>query len=210
MQAPPNRLAIRYDGAPPETAADPALAADRPPAPTPEGPVVDIHKPEPVHSLREFFSEIGVIVCGALIALALEQAVGAFHSAEKVQKAKASIHQELVVATIFTEERIAREQRADAYVGDLASNVVASGPHWVPKLNSLCGHPSAEVYYGICRSWPTEASRSIETEGVASHFVGDYGRSAAFTFGFIKHIGEVTTEESEQAAPLDALNGFVA
>ncbi|HWE46209.1 MAG TPA: hypothetical protein VG407_09275 [Caulobacteraceae bacterium] len=36
---------------------------------------MDIHKPKPVHGWREFLSEIGVIVLGVLIALALEQAV---------------------------------------------------------------------------------------------------------------------------------------
>jgi hypothetical protein len=38
---------------------------------------MDIHKPKPIHNFREFLSEIGVIVCGVLIALILEQAVEA-------------------------------------------------------------------------------------------------------------------------------------
>jgi hypothetical protein len=189
---------------------DPASAADSSPMPTPEEHAVDIHKPKPVHSLREFFSEIVVIVCGVLIALALEQGVEAFHWAGKVQEAKTAIHHELMVTTIFAEERIAREQCADIYLADLASAVVASGAQWTPRANSLCGYPSNEVYYGIYRPWPTEHWRSIETEGVVSHFAREYGGRAAFTFDFIKHIGELTNEETQQAGPLDALNYPIA
>ena len=36
---------------------------------------MEIHKPEPAHNLREFFSEVAVVVVGIFIALAAEQAV---------------------------------------------------------------------------------------------------------------------------------------
>jgi len=36
---------------------------------------MDIHKPKPVHSWREFLSEILVVVTGIAIALAGEQAI---------------------------------------------------------------------------------------------------------------------------------------
>ena len=40
---------------------------------------MDIHKPKAAHSWREFLIEIGTIICGILIALALEQAVESVH-----------------------------------------------------------------------------------------------------------------------------------
>jgi hypothetical protein len=40
---------------------------------------MDIHKPKPVHSWREFFSEISVVVVGIAIALAAEQAIEGLH-----------------------------------------------------------------------------------------------------------------------------------
>jgi hypothetical protein len=49
-----------------------------PPAPE-EVESVDIHKPKAVHTWRAFFTEIGTIVIGILIALGLEQAVEAVH-----------------------------------------------------------------------------------------------------------------------------------
>ncbi len=38
-----------------------------------------IHKPKALHGWREFLGEIGVIVCGVLIAIALDQTVEALH-----------------------------------------------------------------------------------------------------------------------------------
>lgn len=57
----------------PEITSDPAANDD--PSSTPEEHAVDIHKPKPVHSIREFLSEIGVIVVGIAIALTGEQLV---------------------------------------------------------------------------------------------------------------------------------------
>jgi hypothetical protein len=46
---------------------------------------MDIHKPKPVHSIREFLSEIAVVVCGILIAIALEQGVEALHAGHETE-----------------------------------------------------------------------------------------------------------------------------
>lgn len=58
---------------------------DATPTPTPEEPPLDIHKPKPVHSWREFLPEIGVI--GVLMALTGEQLVEAAQTARRVIKA---------------------------------------------------------------------------------------------------------------------------
>lgn len=52
---------------------------------------MDIHKPKPVHNLREFASEIVVIVIGVLIALGLEQAVEAWHWAHEVEQERVAL-----------------------------------------------------------------------------------------------------------------------
>lgn len=70
---------------------------------------MDIHKPKPVHNWREFPSEIGVIVCGVLIALGLEQAVEALHWARRVHEAKVSIHKQMLLASVFAEEQRGRK-----------------------------------------------------------------------------------------------------
>ena len=63
-------------------------------SPLPEEPAMDIHKPKPVHNLREFLSEIFVIVIGVLIALGLEQAVEAWHWHDEVEAERAALNAE--------------------------------------------------------------------------------------------------------------------
>lgn len=67
---------------------------------------MDIHKPKPVHNLREFLSEIGVVVCGIAIALAGEQTIEAFHWSAKVSEARASLRQELAETGRFFAFRV--------------------------------------------------------------------------------------------------------
>ncbi len=56
---------------------------------------MDIHKPKPVHSWREFLSEICVIVTGIAIALGGEQVIEAIHWHHKVEATETSIKAEL-------------------------------------------------------------------------------------------------------------------
>jgi hypothetical protein len=57
---------------------------------------MEIHKPKPVHSVREFLTEIGTIVCGILIALGLEQAVEALHARHLVKQAEEAMRAEIL------------------------------------------------------------------------------------------------------------------
>ena len=49
---------------------------------------MEIHKPKPAHSVREFLIELLTIVAGILIAISLEQAVESLHWHEKVASAR--------------------------------------------------------------------------------------------------------------------------
>jgi len=79
---------------------------------------MDIHKPKPVHGWREFLNEIGVIVCGILIALALEQGVEQLHWAHEVEKAHAALRSEIGRADLVFAYRVAAQpciaRRVDA------------------------------------------------------------------------------------------------
>ena len=74
---------------------EPKAEQCEPPPTDGTGEGMHIHKPKAAHSLREFMSEISVIVVGVLIALALEQAVEAWRWHEKVEVVRASITAEL-------------------------------------------------------------------------------------------------------------------
>jgi len=56
---------------------------------------MEIHKPKPVHSWREFLTEIGTIICGIVIALGGEQVVEAAHWSDRVREAEALMRKEL-------------------------------------------------------------------------------------------------------------------
>lgn len=56
---------------------------------------MEVHKPKPVHSWREFLAEIGVIVIGVLIALSAEQVVETVHWRHRIQQTRDQLHDEL-------------------------------------------------------------------------------------------------------------------
>ena len=58
---------------------------------------MDIHKPKPWHSLREFLKEYAIIVVGVLTALAAEQAVVRLEWAHKVRAAEDAMRTELLI-----------------------------------------------------------------------------------------------------------------
>jgi hypothetical protein len=58
---------------------------------------MDIHSPKAAHSIREFLIEIGTIICGILIALALEQAVDWSRTRHEIAEARDALRSELRV-----------------------------------------------------------------------------------------------------------------
>jgi hypothetical protein len=166
---------------------------------------MDIHKPKPWHGLRDFLKEYLIIVIGVLTALGAEQTAEAAHWSHAVHEAKASIHDELVLATVFADERLARKACTDAYLDDLAAAVAASPAQWEPRSFDYCGLPHAAVYTGYWRPWPTEVWQSIEAGGAVSHFDARYRLKAPFVFNFIREIGELSREERRLATDLGPL-----
>jgi hypothetical protein len=72
----------------------PAQDDDAAPAAEP-GDAMHIHKPKALHGVRELLTEIGVIVIGIVIALALEQAVEAVHRHDSAAEARKQVRDEL-------------------------------------------------------------------------------------------------------------------
>jgi hypothetical protein len=103
---------------------------------------LDLHKPHAAKTWREFFIELGTIVTGILIALALEQAVEWWRDHRHVVDARANIRAEisahlgLMVRRSQTEACISR--RLDEIAGLIAqasAGKPAQGPIWI-------GHPA--------------------------------------------------------------------
>ena len=53
------------------------------------------HLPKPLHGWREFAGEVGIIVVGVLIALALEQVVQSIHDRSVADQARDAIRAEV-------------------------------------------------------------------------------------------------------------------
>jgi hypothetical protein len=85
---------------------------------------MDIHKPKPVHSLRELASEVGVIVIGIVIALLGEQAVEALHWNHKVEAARVSLDEELGRDLAYADEQQVMKTCARRYLDVLESAIV--------------------------------------------------------------------------------------
>lgn len=83
-----------------------------------------IHKPKPLHGVREFVSEISVIVVGILIALALEQTVESLHWRHKVQQADVRLRADLQYDITFAAQFDVLQPCAEAYLDRIQTDVV--------------------------------------------------------------------------------------
>jgi len=105
---------------------------------------LEIHKPKPVHSWREFFTEICVIVIGVLIALSLEQAVENWREHKQYQVARQAMRSELDLNISYMRYRgqfepcIRRRLQDIGLLLDRAeSHQPFDTPHWIGDASSL-------------------------------------------------------------------------
>jgi hypothetical protein len=77
-----------------------------------------LHLPKPLHGWRELAFEITVVVVGILIALALDQAVGAYNDRQRTDEAvraiDADIRQGLATAQVMTDIQACQRQQLSA------------------------------------------------------------------------------------------------
>jgi hypothetical protein len=93
------RVTDDIDEIEPPRAPDEPAAPEAPPPETADqhgaGATMEIHRPKAARSWREFFTEIGTIVIGILIALGLEQSIEALHEHGLAREAQAAIREEM-------------------------------------------------------------------------------------------------------------------
>ena len=99
---------------------------------------MDIHKPKAAHNWREFLTEIGTIVCGILIALALEEGLRTLHDREIAKQALEAVQGELRQNLGFMNGRLATLPCVERRLDEVGALLQASGegplkspPNWV-------------------------------------------------------------------------------
>lgn len=152
---------------------------------------MEIHKPKPIHSLRELASEIGVIVVGILIALGLEQAIEAYHERERANVAREAIEAELLFsaakAHVIFQMRDCSERQLVAL-----SNAIGQGDQVaVQRLVA-----TAQLPYPF--TWSSAAWQSALASGASEHFTAEQLRSYSILYGI------VNTLDAKQQSYADA------
>jgi hypothetical protein len=154
--------------------------ADQAPAAQADGATEDtqmeIHKPKPVHSWREFLTEIGVVVIGVAIALAGEQTVEALHNHSSAADARASVREEIARNLSNMNYREATEtcmttrlDEVQGLISDSAAGRLSPEALWI-------GHPIAPS--------PVDGKYKMATQsGAASLFNGEEQAAYAELYG---------------------------
>lgn len=183
-----------------ETMPDVALKGEPVPSPMPEEHVVDIHKPKPVHSWREFLSEIGTIICGILIALTLEQIVSDMEWHRKVADARDAVGLELAENLGRMENRMLLErclnQRLDAVAG-IVDRAEQTGR--LPPLPKLHNPPIT--------TWGNGVWNSVVSAQTASHFPADQLRHYGRFYALLDRIAAAEIQEEAAWTTLYELSG---
>jgi hypothetical protein len=121
-----------------------------------------IHLPKPLHGWREFAGEVGIIVLGVLIALALEQLVDAWQWREKVDRAEGAMRIEL--ADDDGPQAYAREligECLDKEITRIRDSSDTAPPDQLRKW--------AAAYEPPFRTWDSEAWKIVVASDVGSH-----------------------------------------
>jgi hypothetical protein len=122
---------------------------------------MEIHKPKPAHSWRDFLSEIGVVVVGILIALSGEQLIEMLHWHHQVKDAETGLTHELAsniedsIALMRT--MVCLERRLD----EISSVIdTAAKDHVPPPLGTIGRPPIFEWPHG---AWASTLCRPMGT-----------------------------------------------
>lgn len=163
-------------------------------------PPMDIHKPKPVHSLRELLGEIGVIVIGVVIALGAEQLVENLNWRHEVSEARELLGDELSQSMARSIERVRLEDCLENRL-DKLSNIIdqASRTGALPPT-ALAGNPPVT-------EWPSEVWRSVIASQTATHFSSETLSAIGLAYTKIEDLKTANNAELLVWTRLNTLSG---
>jgi len=137
---------------------------------------MDIHKPKPIRSGREFLKEVGIIVLGVCIALAAEQIVERMHDAKLAREAGAMARSELGTAFRKFLRRRATQACIDRRLDEVAQFIAVSDQSGY-KPPSWIGRPMVEILNTAGWDAASQSGRAaLLSEKEQADFGGLYGQ----------------------------------
>jgi hypothetical protein len=162
------------------------------------GDAMHIHKPKLLHSLRELLAEVGVIVIGIVIALALEQSVEAFHHRDSVAEARKQVRDELSGNAWRLWEQEHTQACVDARLDELErilSGALKSG-HIEPGL--IVGRPWHH-------NWESARWTSMTQAGVAAYLPEEENAAYSNLYSLFGNLTADGAKEQDAWANLQSL-----
>jgi hypothetical protein len=153
--------------------------------------------PKPLHGWREFAGEVGIIVLGVLIALALEQVVDAYQWREKVGSAEGAMRIEL--ADDDGLQAYAREligECLDKEITSIRDSADMAPPEQLRKR--------AAAYEPPFRTWDSEAWKIVVASDVGSHMGADRLIAWSAPYRFLPQLTEDDQREARLVVQLRA------
>lgn len=160
---------------------------------------MDVHKPKPVHSWREFASEIAVIVIGICIALLGEQIVEKIHERIVAGEAREQIETEMATDFAILTNRTRSEPCIARRIAALERTLAAAGtPAYV-----------APTWIGKPSSWDNQTGRwqAASQSGRVALLSAKEQALMSFVYSQIAALQATQADEPEQWARLQALQG---
>ncbi len=135
---------------------------------------MDIHKPKPLHSFREFLSEIGVVVLGILIALTLEEGLRTVHDHATAREARDAVNGEIRQNLSFMGGRLVTQSCIERRLDEIGDILQASGDGTLSRQPQWVGQPS--LWFIGDRRWQaaTGSGRVSLLEGAEQGRLGEF------------------------------------
>ena len=161
---------------------------------------MDIHKPKPIHSIREFLSEIIVIITGVLIALALEQLVEQWHWQHQVESAEVALGVDLTDSVGQSHEREIVSDCVDRRLDEMAAMLDEA-----TRTNRL--PPLGPVGMAPLRSWNAGNWQSTLYGQTGEHFSVQKRSRYGIIYGFVDKLAVTNDRERSVWTNLYAMVG---
>jgi hypothetical protein len=159
---------------------------------------MDIHKPKPAHNWREFLSEIGVVVLGILIALALEEGLRTLHDRDTAREAREAVNSEIVENLSYMGGRLATQTCIERRLDEIGEILGASGEGELVRQPNWVGQPS--LWFLGDRRW-----QAATGSGRVSLLQGEEQGSLGIFYVISARFNEAENHEQSAWAQLRAL-----